>query len=123
MTSIPLDFTSAIQHQALHLVEDDGRLHCFSIFPFGEDGEIAGIMISYQTRTVLRGLQRILEEAGSQLDLVVKTGVYLSDIEDMGCMNDVYGAFFCTHRPARACLATSELPEGVFIGMDAIARL
>ena len=80
------------------------------------DGDVAE-----QTRRVMENLTAILEEAGSGLGSVLKTTVFLADMGDFSAMNEVYGEYFGTHRPARSTVEVSALPKGVRVEIDAIA--
>lgn len=79
--------------------------------------------IEEQTEQALRNLAGILRAANSNLDQVVKTTVYISDIELWGRVNAVYSKFFGEHRPARAVVPTRELHFGFQIEIEAIAAL
>ena len=83
--------------------------------------EIAGDDVATQTDRVMRNLQAILEKSGSGLGSVLKTTVYLADMDDFAAMNEVYGAYFSDHRPARSTVEVSELPKNVLVEIDAIA--
>lgn len=86
-----------------------------------ETMEIVGDDVAAQTDRVLQSLGAILEKAGSGLGAVLKTTVYLADMDDFGAMNEVYGAYFSSHRPARSTVEVAELPKGVRVEIDAIA--
>jgi 2-iminobutanoate/2-iminopropanoate deaminase len=77
--------------------------------------------IEAQTRQVMRNLGGILEAAGSSLDLVVKTTVYLANLDDFEVMNKTYGTFFKGDPPARATVQVARLPKGALVEIDAIA--
>jgi len=77
--------------------------------------------IEEETEQVLKNLSAILEAAGSGIDKVVKTTVYISDIGLWGTMNEVYARFFGEHRPARAAVPVRDLPKGFRIEIEAIA--
>lgn len=78
--------------------------------------------ISAQTDRVLRNLSAILEAAGSSLERVVKTTVYLADLGDFDAMNKVYGKYFGeSSPPARATLQVARLPKGAAVEIEAIA--
>ena len=79
--------------------------------------------IAAQTRRVLSNLQAILAAAGAHLDDVVRTTVYLANLDDFAAMNSVYGEFFTTPAPARATVEVGRLPRGARVEIDAIARL
>ena len=77
--------------------------------------------IKEQTAVSLTNVKNILEAAGSGLDRVVKTTVYLADIEDFAAMNEVYATFFQKPFPARSCFAVKALPLGAKVEIEAMA--
>lgn len=79
--------------------------------------------IVVQTRRVIENLQAILEATGSSLEKVLKTTVYLRDIEEFPKMNDVYGEFFTSNWPARATIQAARLPKNVRVEIDCIAAI
>lgn len=84
-------------------------------------GEVLRGGIEQQTELVLNNIRTILEEAGSSLDLVVKTNVYLDRIEDFAAMNQVYATFFPKQPPARTTIEAANLPLGIGVEIDVIA--
>ena len=76
-----------------------------------------------QTERVLENLKAIVEAAGSSLKHAVKTTVFLADMNDFAAMNEVYGRYFLTHRPARSTVEVSRLPKDVRVEIDLIAAL
>ena len=74
-----------------------------------------------ETKQVLENLKAVLEAAGSSLEKVIKTTVYLQAMDDFGVMNEVYSQYFKTDPPARATIEVSRLPKGVKVEIDAIA--
>jgi len=77
--------------------------------------------VEAQTRQSLSNLKAILEEAGSGLDRVVKTTVFLADMGDFGAMNGVYSEFFSVPYPARCAFAVKTLPKGALVEIECIA--
>ena len=78
--------------------------------------------IETQTRRVLDNIRAILEAAGSSLDRVVKTTIFLADVNDFAAMNAVYGEYFTAVAPARSTVQVAALPgAGVRLQVDAIA--
>jgi 2-iminobutanoate/2-iminopropanoate deaminase len=77
--------------------------------------------ISAQTRRVLTNISNILEASGSSLGRVVKTTVFLSNLDDFAAMNAVYTEFFPSQPPARSTVQVSRLPAGSLLEVDAIA--
>lgn len=88
-----------------------------------ETGELAAGGIEAETRQVFKNLQAILEEAGSSLDQVVKTTVFLQDMNEFSLMNAVYGQFFSEDFPARSTVQVGKLPKGALVEIEAIAMV
>ena len=85
-------------------------------------GEVNRGSVREQTALVLENLRLVLEAAGCRPEQVVKTTVYLTDMADFAAMNEVYGAFFATQPPARTTVQVANLPLGVAVEIEAIAR-
>lgn len=79
--------------------------------------------ISYQTERVFENLKAILDAAGSSLDQVVKTTVFLADMTEFGAMNEVYSRYFTNNPPARSTIEASRLPRNVRVEIDLIAMV
>ena len=86
-----------------------------------DHAEIVGEGIAEQTEQVFANLRAILEEAGSGLDRLVKTTVYLTDLGDFAGMNEVYARHVGETPPARATIEVSALPSGAKVEIEAIA--
>jgi len=85
-------------------------------------GEIVGSAIAEQTQQVMANLKAILSAAGVDFDSVVKTSVFLQDLNDFAAMNQVYAQSFNeATAPARACVEVSRLPKGVLVEIECIA--
>jgi 2-iminobutanoate/2-iminopropanoate deaminase len=78
--------------------------------------------IQAQTERVLLNLQAVLEAAGASLAQVVKTTVFLADMNEFAAMNEVYARFFNTHRPARSTVEVARLPRDVRVEIEVVAR-
>ena len=93
----------------------------------GQIGVLAGVIVDGgvddQTRQVLANLVTVLATEGATLADVVKTTVYLRDIDDFSAMNDVYAEVFGEHRPARATVGVAGLPLGALVEVDAWAYI
>ena len=85
------------------------------------DKELAGGTIAEQTEQVFANLRAILEEAGSGLDRIVKTTVFLQNLADFTDMNEVYARHVGEQPPARATIEVAGLPSGALVEIDAIA--
>jgi 2-iminobutanoate/2-iminopropanoate deaminase len=79
--------------------------------------------IEEQADQVLKNVKAILEAAGSNLQNVLKTTVYISDISLWGPVNEIYAAYFGNHKPARAIVPTRELHHGFNIEIEAVAKV
>jgi len=86
-------------------------------------GELVEGGIEAQTRQVLTNLSHVLEASDSGLNYVVKTTVFLKDMNDFAKMNAIYGEFFSQNPPARSTLAAAGLPKGALVEIEAIALL
>lgn len=105
-------------------IEVDGFLFCsgqVSLDP--ETGEFLDGDIVTQTTRILKNISNLLTAGGSNLNHVVKTTVYLADINDFQTMNEVYGKAFGNHKPARTTIQVAALPLGAKIEIEAIARV
>ena len=89
--------------------------------PFLPDGRAEGGDIEAQTRRCIENLKAIVEEAGGNLENIVKTTVLMKDLKDFSRMNEVYNGYFEGSKPARAAYQVCELPKGVDIEIEAIA--
>jgi 2-iminobutanoate/2-iminopropanoate deaminase len=86
-----------------------------------ETGKLIEGGIEQETRQALLNLQAILEQAGSSLELVVKTTVFLNDITEFARMNNVYADFFKHDPPARSAIQVAALPKGAAVEIEAVA--
>jgi len=86
-----------------------------------QTGQFVAGGIAEQTRQVLKNLGAVLEAAGSSLDLVVKTTVFLADMKEFSGMNEVYATFFSSPPPARATVAAAGLPRDARVEIEAVA--
>lgn len=86
-------------------------------------GELVRGTVGEEVARVLENLKGVLEAAGSGLERVVKTTVYLTDLGDFEAMNGVYARYFGSNRPARSTIQVAALPRGARVEVDAIAAL
>lgn len=89
--------------------------------PLTAEGELIQGDVKEQTHQVFKNLQALLKEAGSSLESVVKTTVFIKDMNDFAAVNEVYGGYFSTHKPARSCVEVARLPKDVLIEIEVIA--
>ena len=86
-----------------------------------ETGEIISNRIEDQTKQVLENMRAILEKAGYTFESIVKTTVFLTDMELFASMNEVYATYFTENQPARSTISVKALPKGVSVEIEAIA--
>jgi 2-iminobutanoate/2-iminopropanoate deaminase len=84
-------------------------------------GELVEGDIKVQTKQVLENLKAVLEAAGSGLDKVVKTTVFINDMDKFGDVNGVYSSFFSGDYPARSCVQVARLPKDVAVEIECVA--
>ena len=88
-----------------------------------ESGEPAGEDIRSQTRQALKNVQSVLEAAGTDLSHVLKTTVFLRNMDDFAAMNEVYAEFFPGECPARSAVQVAKLPRGLAVEIEVIAAI
>ena len=84
-------------------------------------GEMVAPDVGVQARRVLDNLRAVLEAAGSSLERVVKSNIYLTDMNDFAVVNQIYAEYFPAAKPARATVAVAALPRGASVEIDMIA--
>lgn len=99
----------------------DNLVFCSGQIPLTPAGTLAEGDITAQTRQVLTNLQAVLQAAGSSLGNVLKTTVFLADMNEFAAMNAVYAEFFASEPPARSTVQVSRLPRDVRVEIEAIA--
>ncbi len=90
---------------------------------FDSKGELIGGDIRSQTRTTLENFRKVVEEAGSHMDNVLQTTVYLKDLKEYPGMNEVYATFFSEPRPARATVQVADLLFGMRVEIQGVAHV
>ncbi len=84
---------------------------------------VTATTIEDQTRQVITNLKHVLEAAGAGLDKVVKTTVFITDMNDFAALNAVYAELFGDTKPARSCVQVARLPKDVKVEIEAVAAL
>ncbi|MDN5332368.1 MAG: 2-iminobutanoate/2-iminopropanoate deaminase [Tepidanaerobacteraceae bacterium] len=85
-------------------------------------GEIVEGGIEAQTRQVMENVKNILQAAGMDFSNVVKTTVFITNMDDFGKVNEIYATYFGENPPARSCVEVSRLPKGALIEVEVIAH-
>ncbi|MFJ7650250.1 RidA family protein [Lysinibacillus sp. NPDC097279] len=99
----------------------NGMFYSSGQIPLTAAGELVEGDIVAQTHQVFANLKAVLEAAGSSLDNVVKTTVFMKDMNDFVAMNDVYASHFGEHKPARSAVEVARLPKDVKVEIEVIA--
>ncbi|MGM5475006.1 2-iminobutanoate/2-iminopropanoate deaminase [Bacillus pumilus] len=89
--------------------------------PLTAAGDFVNGDIKEQTHQVFRNLNAVLEAAGASFETVVKATVFIKDMEQFGEVNEVYGEYFYTHKPARSCVEVARLPKDALVEIEVIA--
>ena len=102
-------------------IEVNGMVYTSGIIPVvPETGEIPEGSVE-QAKQALKNLSNLLQAAGSSMDKVVKTTVFIKEMNDFGAINEVYQTFFTDAYPARSCVEVARLPKDVMLEIEAIA--
>ncbi|MBX3294600.1 MAG: RidA family protein [Acidobacteria bacterium] len=102
----------------------NGMVFCSGQIPIDPaTGEFVSGDVSEQTEQVFKNLIAVLEAAGASLESVVKTTVFLADMNDFAAMNEVYGRYFVTNKPARATVQAARLPRDARVEIECIAMV
>ena len=102
-------------------VEVNGLIYTSGVIPVvPATGEIVE-GIEAQARQALSNVRALLEESGSGMDKVIKTTVFIKDMNDFARINEVYATFFTGSYPARSCVEVARLPKDVLIEVEAVA--
>ena len=86
-------------------------------------GELVGDGVGEQAKRCMENLRAVLSAAGTDLDRIVKTTIFLTDMDDFVEVNEVYGGFFKSDPPARATIAVAGLPKGARVEIECLAAL
>lgn len=98
-----------------HLFYSSGQI------PLTAEGNMVDGDVKIQTHQVMENLKAILAAAGASLETVIKTTVFIKNMDDFGAVNEVYGEYFSKHRPARSCVEVARLPKDALVEIEVIA--
>jgi 2-iminobutanoate/2-iminopropanoate deaminase len=121
-----MDFTNTIEApQAIgpysQAVNANGTIYTSGQIALTPDGEMLENDIKKQTHQVFKNLSNVLKASSSSLQNVIKTNIFLSDMDDFAVVNKIYEEYFGSHKPARSTVAVKTLPKNALIEIDAIA--
>ena len=104
-------------------IRANGMIYCSGQIPINPaSGTVAAKTIEEQTTQSITNLKNVLEKAGSSLSKVVKTTVFIKDMNDFAALNKVYADLFGDTRPARSCVEVARLPKDVLVEIECIAE-
>lgn len=89
--------------------------------PLTAEGDLVTGDIKEQAHQVFQNLQAVLAAAGASFESVVKTTVFIKNMDDFAALNEVYGEYFSIHKPARSCVEVARLPKDVLVEIEVIA--
>jgi len=99
----------------------NGVIYTSGQIPMNEKGEIVADDVVNQAHQVLKNLFYVLESAGAHFNDVIKTTIFLTDMDDFDKVNEVYSHYFGLHKPARSTVSVKSLPKNVRIEIECIA--
>ncbi len=103
-------------------IEVNGMVYTSGVIPIDPaTGELVGGSAAQQAKQALGNLKNLLEAAGTSMEKVVKTVVFIKDMDEFGSINEVYGTYFPEPYPARSCVEVARLPKDVAIEIEAVA--
>lgn len=106
-----------------HATQINGLVFTSGQIPLNLDGEIVSDDVKEQTKQVLENLKVVLDEAGSDIDSVIKATIFIADMNEFQNINEVYGKYFDNHQPARSCVEVARLPKDVKVEIEVIAEV
>jgi len=102
-------------------VKVNGFIYTSGQIPLMEDGTMETRDITFQTKQVLKNLYYVLQAANAEFTDVIKTTIYLTDMNDFEKVNEIYAYHFGDHRPARSTIEVKALPKGASVEIECIA--
>lgn len=102
-------------------VKVNGMVYTSGQIALTAEGKMLDLDIRLQTEQVLTNLRHVLEAAGSGFDKVIKTTIFLADMDDFATVNELYDGAFGNHKPARSTVAVKTLPKNALVEIDAVA--
>lgn len=103
-------------------IEVNGMIYTSGIIPVNPATGVIPEGSAAQAQQVMENMKALLLEAGSSMDQVIKTTVFIKEMDDFGAINEVYAKFFTGDYPARSCVEVARLPKDVLMEMEAIAK-
>ncbi len=102
-------------------VSTKGMVYTSGQIALDTNGEMVGNDVETQTHQVMKNLLHVLQAAGAGYSDVIKTTIFLADMDDFSKVNDIYAIYFGDHKPARSTVAVKTLPKNALVEIDCIA--
>lgn len=102
-------------------IEANGFIYTSGQIALMPDGNMETRGVEYQTHQVMKNLFYVLEAANAHFNDVIKTTIYLVDMDDFNTVNNVYAHYFGTHKPARSTVAVKTLPKNALVEIECVA--
>jgi len=102
-------------------VATKGMVYTSGQIALDTNGEMVGNDVETQTHQVMKNLLHVLQAAGAGYSDVIKTTIFLADMDDFSKVNDIYAIYFGDHKPARSTVAVKTLPKNALVEIDCIA--
>lgn len=103
-------------------VEAKGLVFLSGMLPLDVNtGAMVGETAAEQTEQIMKNISGLLSEQDLHLENVVKTTIFLDSIDSFQAVNEVYGSYFSTHKPARSCVEVAAIPKGALVEIEVIA--
>ncbi len=102
-------------------IESNGMLFCSGQIGINPETNELESGIEAQTHRIMKNIEAVLAASRLSLEHVVKTTIFLIDMDDYAKVNELYGSYFPVHKPARSCVAVRSLPKGALIEIEVIA--
>ncbi len=102
-------------------IEANGFIYTSGQIALKSDGSMETRDVEHQTHQVMKNLFYVLEAAGAHFNDVIKTTIYLADMDDFNTVNNVYAHYFGSHKPARSTIAVKTLPKNALVEIECIA--
>lgn len=104
-----------------HAVEINGLIYTSGMIPLTQTGIIVSEDVKEQTTQVMVNIKNVLEEVGLSFENIVKTTIFIKNMEDFPHINEVYSTYFTGKLPARSCVEVSRLPKDVQVEIEVVA--
>ena len=105
-----------------HATAVNGLVFTSGQLPLNSNGQLVSEDVQEQTKQVLENLKVVLNEAGADFNSVIKSTIFIADMNEFQQINEVYADYFSEHQPARSCVEVSRLPKDVKVEIELIAK-